>query len=107
MVDVLSDQHQFRDIVEPSLFPDVVFMDDRASEWWPMGRDAHVVVALDRQFGAPHIAGKGTRTEVIAQAVAAEGGDDAAVLTVADEYGLTANEVRAAVHFEGPWLARA
>ena len=104
LVDVLSDQREFRQVVEQSLFKDVVILDDRASEWWPLGLDRRVVVAPDRQFGAPHIAGKGVRTDVIAQAVAAEGGGGQAETDVAAWYGLTPDEVRDAMQFEGPWL---
>ncbi len=106
LIDVLSDQREFQRIVEPSLFKDVVFLNDRASEWWPLGRDRRVVVAPDRQFGAPHIAGKGIRTDVVAQAVAAEGGGAEAEAEVAGWYGLTSDEVRDALQFEGPWLHR-
>ena len=57
LIDVLSDQRQFRDIVEPSLFTDVVFIGDRAGQWWPLGPARAVVLIPTRQFGAPHIAG--------------------------------------------------
>lgn len=103
LLNVLTDQHQFRQIVEPSLFKDVVFVDDKASEWWPLGRNHSVVVAPGRQFGAPHIAGRGARTDIVAQAVAAEGGDEEAENAVGDWYGLDSAEVRDAVMFEGPW----
>jgi hypothetical protein len=76
LVDVLSDQQQFREIVEPSLFRDVVFVGGRAGQWWPMGRDRSVVLAPSRQFGAPHITGTGVRTDVVADMVTAEGGDE-------------------------------
>ena len=56
-----------------------------------------------RQFGAPHIAGTGVRTDVIAQAVAAEGGNERAVEAVADWFGVTPKQVQDAVYFEGPW----
>ena len=105
MVDVLSDQHQFRSIVEPSLFKDVVFIDDRAGQWWPLHPDRSVLVTPTRQFGAPHIAGTRVRTDVVAQAVAAEGGDEKAADAVAEWYGLTPNQVADAVEFEGKWLA--
>jgi uncharacterized protein (DUF433 family) len=107
LVDVLSDQREFRQVVEQSLFKDVVILDDRASEWWPLGCDRRVVVAPDRQFGAPHIAEKGVRTDVIAEAVAAEGGDANAEKDVAGWYDLTLDEVRDALQFEGPWLHQA
>lgn len=107
LIDVLSDQREFREIVEPSLFKDVVFVGDDAGEWWPMGRDRSVVLDPRRQFGAPHIAGKGVRTDVVAQAYVAEGCDDRAVHAVADWYELTPREVFDAVEFEGAWQRQA
>jgi uncharacterized protein (DUF433 family) len=106
LINVLSDQREFRDIVEPSLFRDVVFFGDEAGEWWPLGRDHRVVLAPDRQFGAPIIAGRGVRTEVVAHAVAAEGGGDAGVKAVADWYDLDLAQVRDAVEFEGAWQSK-
>ena len=73
LVDVLSDQHEFRRIVEPSLFKDVVFIDERAGQWWPLDPQHSVVLDPGKQFGAPHAAGTGIRTDVVAQVVAAEG----------------------------------
>lgn len=106
LINVLSDQREFHEIVEPSLFRDLVFVGDEAGEWWPLGRDHTVVLAPARQFGAPIIAGKGIRTDVLAQAVEAEGGDDAAMKSVADWYDLTPAQVRDAVQFEGAWQAK-
>ena len=106
LINVLSDQREFREIVEPSLFRDLVFVGDEAGEWWPLGRDHTVVLAPARQFGAPIIAGKGIRTDVLAQAVAAEGGGDEGVKSVADWYDLTPAQVRDAVQFEGAWQAK-
>jgi uncharacterized protein (DUF433 family) len=63
------------------------------------------LVTPTRQFGAPHIAGKGVRTDVVAQAVAAEGGGEKATAAVADWYGLTPEQVADAVEFEGIWLS--
>lgn len=103
LINVLSDQREFREIVEPSLFRDLVFVGDEAGEWWPLGRDHTVVLAPARQFGAPIIAGKGIRTDVLAQAVLAEGGGDEGVKAVADWYDLTPAQVRDAVQFEGAW----
>jgi len=106
LVNVLTDQHQFREIVEPSLFRDVVFVEGWPREWRPLGRAHSVIITPSKQFGAPHIAGKGVRTDVVADAVRAEGGDDRAIEAVAEWFGLTEAEVREAVRFEGEWLAR-
>ena len=104
-IDILSDQRQFHEIVEPSLFRDVVFIGERAGEWWPLGKDHSVVLDPRRQFGAPHIKGTGVRTDVIAQMVAAEGGGPAAIAATADWFGLGRDQVADAVDFEGRWLA--
>lgn len=106
LVNVLTDQHQFREIVEPLLFRDVVFVGDRPREWRPLGQEHSVIITPARQFGAPHIAGKGVRTDVVADAVRAEGADDKAISAVAEWFGLTEAEVRDAVQFEDKWLTR-
>jgi uncharacterized protein (DUF433 family) len=105
LIDVLSDQHQFRDIVEPSLFRDVVFIGDRAGQWWPLGPDRSVVLIPTLQFGAPHIAGTGVRTDVIAQMVGAEGSGESGIAAAVDWFGLSRNQVKDAVEFEGRWLS--
>lgn len=105
LINVLSDQREFRAIVEPSLFRDVVFIGDHAGEWWPLDQDHTVLLRPGKQFGAPHLAGTGVRTDVIAQAVAAEGGDKRAVAAVADWFGVTSDQVNDAVYFEGPLQA--
>lgn len=107
LINVLSDQREFREIVEPFLFKDIVFIGENAGEWWPLGPDRAVVLIPNRQFGAPHIASRGVRTDVVAQAVTAEGGGKPANAAVADWFGLTYDQVKDAVEFEGPWQAQA
>ena len=103
LIDLLSDQRQFRDIVEPSLFKDVVFVGERAGQRWPRGRDKDVVVEPDRQGGAPHISGTGVRTEVVSGMVTAEGGGKEGRAAPSDWFGLTKEQVDHAVEFED-WL---
>ena len=103
LVNALTGQQQFREVVEPSLFKDVVFAGAMPEQWFPRGRDHSVVIRPDRSFGAPHIAGKGVRTDVIADAVAAEGRGEEAILAVARWFGLTEKEVRDAVAAEAEW----
>jgi uncharacterized protein (DUF433 family) len=71
---------------------------------FPLGREHAVVLRPDRVFGVPHVAGSGVRTDVIAQAVAAEGGGDAAVSSVATWFGIPEASVRDAVMAEAEWL---
>lgn len=103
LIDLLSDQRQFREVVEPSLFEDVVFVGSRAGEWWPLGRTNDVVVAPDRQGGAPHISGTGVRTDVVSDMVDAEGGGEEGTTAAAEWFGLTLAQVKNAIRFE-EWL---
>lgn len=104
MVNALTGQQQFREVVEPSLFRDVVFSDDGAPhEWFPLGKTHEVVIRPDRVFGAPHVKDSGVRTDVIADAVAAEGGGDEAVAAVANWFKLSRRAVRDAVAAEDQW----
>jgi uncharacterized protein (DUF433 family) len=103
LVNALTGQHAFRSVVEPSLFADVVFVGEYPSEWFPQGRECTVVIRPDRVLGAPHVAGTGVRTDVIADAVAAEGEDAAAVAAVAAWFKLTERQVRDALEAEQQW----
>lgn len=106
LVHALTGQQQFVDLVEPSLFRDVVFVGDVPGEWFPLGKDHSVVLRPDRAFGAPHINGTGIRTDVVADAVAAEGGNDAARIAAAEWFGLTPDQVADAVTAEVEWRTR-
>lgn len=106
LVHALTGQQQFVDVVEPSLFKDVVFVGDVPGEWFPLGKEHAVVLRPDRAFGAPHIDGTGVRTDVVADAMAAEGGDEAAQQAVAEWFGLTAAQVADAVAAEAQWQTR-
>jgi len=103
LVNALTGQQQFRNIVEPSLFRDVVFAGDLPGQWFPRGKDHAVVIRPDRVFGAPHIADTGVRTDVLADAVAAEGGGVQAVAAVAAWFKVTEQQVREAMAAEAEW----
>lgn len=103
LINALTGQQQFRDVVEPSLFRDVVFAGDVPGRWYPQGKDSAVVIRPDRAFGAPHLDGTRVRTDVVADAVAAEGGDDNAVIAVAEWFRLKPEQVKNAVAAEEEW----
>ena len=103
MVNALTGQQQFRDVVEPSLFRDVVFFDDRPGEWFPFGMARSIVIRPDRAFGAPHVKDRGVRTDVLADAVAAEGGGDEGVKAAASWFGVPDGQVRDAIAAEAEW----
>ena len=107
LIEVLSGQHQFAEVVEPSLFSNVDWQDDLISQWWPLGRSCAVNLDPQIVFGAPHVTGTRVPTRVIAEAVKAEGGGNAAAVAVAEWYGLSPEQVRDALRFETEWFRQA
>jgi uncharacterized protein (DUF433 family) len=107
LIEVLTGQKAFQEVVEPSLFANVEWDDDLASRWWPMGKERSVLLDPSVLFGAPRIANTSVPTAVLAAAVRTEGGDPSALEAVADWYGVTPQDVRNAVSFETEWLRQA
>jgi uncharacterized protein (DUF433 family)/DNA-binding transcriptional MerR regulator len=107
LVEILTGQRAFADVVEPSLFVNVEWVEDLAARWWPLGKDRSVLLDPAVGFGAPRIAHTGVPTATLAAAVRAEGGGEDAAAAVADWYGVTPANVADALRFETEWLARA
>jgi uncharacterized protein (DUF433 family) len=107
MIEVLTGQHAFADVVEPSLFANVDWDDNMATRWWPLGHSRAVVLDPATVCGAPSIADTRVPTSAVAQAVRSEGGGDAAIDAVADWYGISPAKVRDGIDFETAWLKRA
>ncbi len=98
LVDYLSDQITFEHFVRDLILPGVSFdARDLAETWRPRPEDApEIIIDPRRAFGAPLIERTGTRSEVIARAVRAEG----SVAAAAKVFDLSEEEVRQAVIFE-------
>lgn len=92
---LLSNQLHFGEIIRPFVDP-VDFEESRTLRWWPLGKEAAIVVDPCRSFGAPIVAEKGVPTLVLREAVQA--GHLAS--DVAAWYGVTQRAVRDAVRFE-------
>jgi len=107
LIEVLTRQRNFTEVVEPSLFANVDWDGDLASRWWPMGKATSIVLDPAIRFGAPRIDGTGVPTSVIAAAVRAEGGGEAAMGAVAEWYGVPLEGVQNAMRFETEWLSKA
>lgn len=72
-----------------------------ALRWWPNGKDGMIVIDPDLGWGWSTIARRGIRTElVLEQALAGESDD-----SIEYSYGLTRDEVRAALDFERSSIA--
>ena len=100
LIEVLSGQRAFADIVEPSLFQNVESTDDIAARWWPLGRDRQVVLDPGTLFGTPHLAGTRVPTETVAAAIKAEGGGEAAIDAIARWHGISPAAARDALAFQ-------
>ena len=78
LIDLLRSQYAFRQIIEPSL-KNVEFDSAGApARWWPLGRDARIVVDPAKSFGRPIETASGVPAELLANAVQAEGSAEAA-----------------------------
>jgi uncharacterized protein (DUF433 family) len=96
MIDLRRRQGVFRTLVEPSL-RDLEFDADVVARWHPLGTTRRsVVIDPARSFGRPLAAESGVPTQVLADAVRAEG----SVERVARLYELAPAAVRDAVVFE-------
>lgn len=67
-----------------------------AWRWWPLGREAEVVVDPDYGFGMPVITGSGVRTEIIAERHRA--GD--ASEDIAYDFGVGTSQINDALRYE-------
>lgn len=93
---VMNDQFELADVIEPSLFDQIFYMNDLAAAWTPLAKFANVIVNPRRAFGRPAIKDKWVPTETLYDAYLAEGDID----EVADAYRVTPDEVRSAIGFE-------
>lgn len=100
MIDVPKKQLVFGDIIRPSLYEGIEYEDEGTSalRWFPLGMKQRAIVLDPKvQFGSPIVASAGVPTDTIAASVKAEGGDRKAVARI---YGISPQEVAAAVRFE-------
>jgi len=95
MIDLKRRQQVFRTIIEPSL-RDLEFDASNVARWYPLGmKRRSVLIDPSRSFGRP-IVQHGVPTEILAEAVKAEGSVEAVVSL----YEVPKAEVRSALEFE-------
>lgn len=95
LLDLLQKQYAMKKVYEPLLI-DLDFNDERAIRWWPTGRKKEVVVDPSRSFGRPIVNEGSVPTDVLADAVLAEG----SVGIVAKYFDVSVKAVRDAIAFE-------
>ena len=97
LLDLVRSQFAFGRIIGPSLYAGIDFSNrDTPARWWPLGRQAPIVLDPARSFGQPIVSTGGVPTIVLAEAVAAEG----SIAKVARLYQVPPQAVHAAVRFE-------
>jgi len=97
LLDLVKSQFAFARVIGPSLYAGIEFSEsDTPARWWPLGRQALIVIDPARSFGQPIVSDGGVPTSVLVDAVAAEG----SVAKVARLFRLQPQSVRAALRFE-------
>lgn len=95
LIDLLSRQHNFNTVVDPSL-KHFEYDEMEAVRWWPAAGRKLVVIDPKRAFGRPIVASTGVSTNAVSDAYALE----QSYSRVANDFGISEKEVRAAVDFE-------
>jgi len=95
LIDLLSNQQEFRRIVEPFL-KQLEFAEDQLARWWPLGKDHSVVIDPLRNFGQPTAVSSGVPTQVLASSLRA----NKSVEEVTRWYEVLPEEVKDAAAFE-------
>lgn len=97
MLDIAKRQNVIRQVIEPSLYTDVVYFQDEAIRWVPDSEYPDIIVDPQFAFGKPIIQPSYMPTRVLFDAWNAEE-KNAAI--VARQYEVTEDEVERAVRFE-------
>lgn len=96
LVNLVTDQYCFRNVMLPSFRAQIELSTDRAARWWPMGRKKKIVLDPARQFGQPIVAENGLSTSVLAKAFDVMGSE----ALVGKWYKVSNAAVRQAVAYE-------
>jgi uncharacterized protein (DUF433 family) len=95
LLDLKRRQGAFHRFVAPSLH-DLEFDADIVARWYPLGKAHKIVIDPARAFGRPIVVSGGVPTEVLRDAVEAEGSEE----KVARSYAVPLGAVREAVAFQ-------
>jgi uncharacterized protein (DUF433 family) len=96
LVSLMNDNFMIVSAIEPSLFDQVFYAADVAREFTPLVEHPRVIMNPTIAFGRPVLKGIGIPTERLYRAYLGEGGE----IEAADEFGLTPDDILAAVRFE-------
>lgn len=96
LVNVMSDQFMIVPAIEPSLFDQILYVDDIARKWTPLPNTPRVIIDPLVAFGKPTLRERGIPTELLYHDFLLVGDAE----EVADEYRIDTKDVEEAVAFE-------
>lgn len=102
LLNLMNDNFELTDVVEPSLFEQIVYMNDLAREFTPLREHQMIICNPKIAFGRPIVRDTWVQTAKLYKAYLIEGG----VAEVVDEFNLPSSAVQAAVRFEMDLNAR-
>ena len=103
VLNLMNDNFEMAPVVEPSLFASILYADDLAYRWRPIGALPHVVLDPQYVFGRPAIEGCWIPTETLFTAFCA----DKDVDLVAEDFEIDTKLVEQAIAFEQRLSTRA
>ena len=96
LLNLMNDNFELADVVEPSLFHQIVYVNDLAREFMPLRDHQRVICNPKIAFGRPVVRDTWVPTSKLYKAYLVEGG----AAEVADEYNLSLSDIQAAIRFE-------
>ena len=97
LLDLISNQFQFKRIIEPLLYNCIDFnRKDYAERWWPQGKKGNVVLDPSRNMGQPILNKYNIKTELIYELYKT----NHSINEISDWYELDTNSIKAAISFE-------
>lgn len=97
LLNLMNDNFTMKNVVLPSLFEQIFYVDDVAAQFKPMVQTPNVIIQPKVAHGRPAVKGEWVPTETLYNAYVAENGD---MEGVADEFRIDVGKVREAVDFE-------
>jgi|GEM_PF-1802490 len=96
LLNLMNDNFELADVVEPSLFEQIFYVNDLASEFTPLREHQRIICNPKIAFGRPIVRDTWVPTAKLYKSYLIEGG----AAEVADEFNLPLTDVKAAVRFE-------
>ena len=102
LLDLLKNQYQFEEIIEPLLYECIDFgKHDYAERWWPLGKNHEIVLDPARNMGQPILNKYNVKTELIYELYKT----NHSVSEISEWYELDKAAIEAAIRYEKDFAA--